>query len=779
MVILRPDQRAAVEALYAHLRAGTRRVLVQAPTGWGKGVIAAELLRRCEAQGRRAVFVSHLSDINRDIAARARRYGCQRVGVMMGAAPEGDADPSVVVATVQTLFARRAERPQADLLIWDECFPAGTLVGGIPIELVNVGTLLPSYDAQCDALVARRVTAVFRSVPATMVRVHLADRTISCTAGHPFYTARGWVNAAHLVADDLVRTADEEVCTVRRVDSEDVEPLLLRSVHRCAEGGTKSSVARNRVALCGVRRDGASWGGTERAQFGASRSGLLLGEVQSDAGAPGCVGDAYGDQQAFCVGSDACKQSNASRRCSREDGSDAAIDRSQAEGPRWQRCCTSHAACIAGKCPRTGVACRILGSHGCLEGCRWASKSLLDRYCAPDAQDSGRSGRWIAWDAREAEERREEGCVLSWTRVDRVEILERGCDGTFGGVCPDGYVYNLEVDGTHTYVANGLVVHNCHRAAASSYADVRAAYPGAVHVGFSATPERADGASLGDAFDVLVPGPSPLELVALGCLAPVRVLAPTETTQALARDPAEAWPEGSPGVLFAHSLAHSRECAERLRARGVRAAHVDADTRDRERLIAAFNEGSLDVLCCFRLFVEGVDVPRASVVMLATLFGHAGGYLQAIGRGRRVAPGKGTCTVLDLRGNVHRHGLPDEARTYHLTGEPIRRADKLPSIVQCRKCHAWGPGGQTCSACGAQLPPPPPPKVLARDLVEVRARADGEERRFERLCRFVADAVAKGRNPWSAAHRYRGTYGEAPSRGDMVAALRAAERGTP
>lgn len=433
-VTLRPDQRAAVEALYAHLRTGTRRILVQAPTGWGKGTVAAELMRRCEAQGRRAVFVSHLADINRDIAARARSYGCQRVGVLMGSAPEGDADPAVVVATVQTLFARRTERPAADLVIWDEC----------------------------------------------------------------------------------------------------------------------------------------------------------------------------------------------------------------------------------------------------------------------------------------------------------------------------------------------------HRAAASSYADVRAAYPAAVHVGFSATPERADGATLGDAFDALIPGPSPLELVALGCLAPVRVLAPTETTQALARDPAEAWPAGSPGVLFAHSLAHSRECAAKLCERGIRAAHVDADTRDREHLIRAFNAGSIDVLCCYRLFVEGVDVPRASVVMLATLFGHAGGYLQAIGRGRRVAPGKGTCTVVDLRGNVHRHGLPDEARTYHLDGEAIRRAEKLPSIVQCRKCHAWGPGGQVCSACGAQLPPPPPPKVLARDLVEVRAKADSQDDRFARLVRFVRDAVEEGRNPWSAAHRYRGTYGETPARGDMIAAIRRA-----
>ena len=28
-------------------------------------------------------------------------------------------------------------------------------------------------------------------------------------------------------------------------------------------------------------------------------------------------------------------------------------------------------------------------------------------------------------------------------------------------MCPDGYVYNLEVEGTHTYLAEGCVVHNC------------------------------------------------------------------------------------------------------------------------------------------------------------------------------------------------------------------------------------------------------------------------------------------------------------------------------
>ncbi|MHB1593882.1 MAG: hypothetical protein ACYCO9_06400 [Streptosporangiaceae bacterium] len=46
--------------------------------------------------------------------------------------------------------------------------------------------------------------------------------------------------------------------------------------------------------------------------------------------------------------------------------------------------------------------------------------------------------------------------------MDRVEILEPGSDGRYGGLCPDGHVYNLEVAGTHTYqVGDGIVAHNC------------------------------------------------------------------------------------------------------------------------------------------------------------------------------------------------------------------------------------------------------------------------------------------------------------------------------
>ncbi len=51
---------------------------------------------------------------------------------------------------------------------------------------------------------------------------------------------------------------------------------------------------------------------------------------------------------------------------------------------------------------------------------------------------------------------------LEFSRVDRIEVLEQRSGSGFGEVCPDGYVYNFEVEGNNNYFANGVLVHNCH-----------------------------------------------------------------------------------------------------------------------------------------------------------------------------------------------------------------------------------------------------------------------------------------------------------------------------
>ena len=52
--------------------------------------------------------------------------------------------------------------------------------------------------------------------------------------------------------------------------------------------------------------------------------------------------------------------------------------------------------------------------------------------------------------------------------------------------------------------ADLLVWDEAHHCAAETYRAIRAQYPAAWHLGLTATPERSDGAPLGDAFEALV-----------------------------------------------------------------------------------------------------------------------------------------------------------------------------------------------------------------------------------------------------------------------------------
>jgi DNA repair protein RadD len=115
---LRPHQETALAALRHSLMTDHRRVLLQLPTGAGKTVIAANIIRRALDKGKRVAFVvPALSLIDQTVAAfEAEGIWC--VGVVQGLHPRTDRDQPVQVCSVQTLARRK--RPEVDLVIIDE-----------------------------------------------------------------------------------------------------------------------------------------------------------------------------------------------------------------------------------------------------------------------------------------------------------------------------------------------------------------------------------------------------------------------------------------------------------------------------------------------------------------------------------------------------------------------------------------------------------------------------------------------------------------------------------
>src|SRR5258707_10019727 len=70
----------------------------------------------------------------------------------------------------------------------------------------------------------------------------------------------------------------------------------------------------------------------------------------------------------------------------------------------------------------------------------------------------------------------------------------------------------------HRPPADIVITDEAHRALAASYVKIAEYYPTATHLGLTATPYRADGRGLGDAYDEIVVVTSPRELIAGGDL---------------------------------------------------------------------------------------------------------------------------------------------------------------------------------------------------------------------------------------------------------------------
>ena len=133
---LRPYQVEAVDGVRQHIRSGRRRVLLVAPTGAGKTVIATHIVHASTSLGNRVLFLAHRRELivqawKKIVGCtcpvgfdhvRKRADGCtadaSTAGVMMASDPRRNPVAPVQVASIDTLRAR--SKPPANLVIVDE-----------------------------------------------------------------------------------------------------------------------------------------------------------------------------------------------------------------------------------------------------------------------------------------------------------------------------------------------------------------------------------------------------------------------------------------------------------------------------------------------------------------------------------------------------------------------------------------------------------------------------------------------------------------------------------
>jgi hypothetical protein len=334
-------------------------------------------------------------------------------------------------------------------------------------------------------------------------------------------------------------------------------------------------------------------------------------------------------------------------------------------------------------------------------------------------------------------------------------------------------VYNFEVEGTHTFFANGILTHNCHHYRSTDWSDVFKHYPNALCVGLTATPERQDGKPLGDVYQSMVVAAQYSELLRDGYLVPCRVYQPDSGLKSneVAQDPVTAYQKLANGTrcfVFASRVDQANELCTKFNAQNISARTIDAHTSksDRDNNIEQFRRGTVRILVNVGTLTEGTDIPEAGSIIIARRLMHCGLFLQVCGRVLRPAEGKTEAIIIDLTGATLLHGFPTEDREYSLDGEGMRRTSPMQLRV-CPKCGATNEAWRNaCPDCGFVPPKPIAPelKIYSQELREVFAGvATAQDAKRRELDRLLGVAEERGWSGYAVQKQYAKLFGEMPT----------------
>jgi len=231
-----------------------------------------------------------------------------------------------------------------------------------------------------------------------------------------------------------------------------------------------------------------------------------------------------------------------------------------------------------------------------------------------------------------------------------------------------------------------VVVDEAHHATADSYRRVlNWVEESALVLGVTATPERADKASLGEVWEEIVYSRSLLEMIRSGYLVDLRGLrvrldvdfsrlrvshgdfVDSEAAAALtaANAPAHAsdayleHADGRKALLFTPTVELAHLMAEAFCARGIAAEAVDGSLPHEERrgVLARLRSGETQVVANCAVLTEGFDEPSVDCVVVARPTRSRILYVQMIGRGTRTFLNKRDCLIIDLVGVSERFDL--------------------------------------------------------------------------------------------------------------------------
>lgn len=248
-----------------------------------------------------------------------------------------------------------------------------------------------------------------------------------------------------------------------------------------------------------------------------------------------------------------------------------------------------------------------------------------------------------------------------------------------------------------------VIIDEVHHAAANSYQKLlRILDPGFL-LGLTATPDRADGGDILSLFnDYVVDDVGIMEGIGIGRLVPFHYTGIADTIDyapipwrsgrfesdqlTSAAETAERmerlWEvirgeSNLKTIAFCCTIQHAVFVRDWFLQKDLRVAAIVSGNRsdDREESLRRLAEGELDIVCAVDILNEGIDIPAVDRVLFLRPTESKVVFLQQLGRGLRVSPGKTHLKVIDFIGN---HSIFVERMQWLLNlQDPAPRFSKL------------------------------------------------------------------------------------------------------
>lgn len=260
-----------------------------------------------------------------------------------------------------------------------------------------------------------------------------------------------------------------------------------------------------------------------------------------------------------------------------------------------------------------------------------------------------------------------------------------------------------------------IMVDEAHHAAADTYKKILNAFPKAYHVYTTATPWRADGQGfeeLADNSDMVL-GPTVKWLIKNKKLAPfdyyseslynkenlksrggdytLKSIA-TESKKVNVQEMIEMYKRfgnNEQGIIYASTVEQSEKITEAFNQAGIKTVHLDGASDDdyRAKMLEEYKQGKIQIISNVQIFTEGIDLPNASVALIARPTKSVALYFQFAMRVLRYKPNK-KAKIIDFAGVATNLGLPDRDFEWTLLSNKTDYNELADKMYECGNCFA-------------------------------------------------------------------------------------------